>query len=336
MKTEDILYKLDDIMTDSSDLESLIRPLLELIEAFTGLESVYFTTIDSYHDTQSVVFSRNVGDMIIPEGLSVPWEDTLCKRSLEEGRTYIDDVPGHWGDSEAAKALGIRTYISEPVRLLDNKVFGTLCGASCSRVKVADRSVLFLRLFAQVIAQQLAREELIVQLRRMNIEYGKLAMIDPLTGVSNRRALLDELDRMLARAEREGTAVQAGFIDLDNFKRINDTHGHDAGDQFLIQIAQRLKDGLRTGDLLARHGGDEFVALSMAKSSDDEVSQEGFRQRLQSLTRGHFYLGSTLLDYPGASVGVATSKPGDISADALIAKADAAMYEMKQQRRRAQ
>ncbi|WP_417584726.1 sensor domain-containing diguanylate cyclase [Nitrincola sp.] len=336
MKTEEILYRLDDIMSDSADLESLIRPLLELIAALTGMESVYFTTINPHQHTQSIVFSRNVGNMNIPEGLTVPWDDTLCKRSFEEGRRYINDVPGHWGDSETARVLGIQTYISEPVRRIDDQVFGTLCGASGSNVDVADKSLLFLRLFAQVIAQQFAREELIVQLRRMNIEYGNLAMLDALTGVSNRRALVDELNRMLARAQREGSAVHAGFIDLDNFKRINDIHGHDAGDQFLIQMAHRLKEGLRTGDFLARHGGDEFVALTMAKSPDDGVSQEGFRQRLQDLTRGHFYLGTTLLDYAGASVGVASSEPGDMNADALIAKADAAMYEIKQQRRKVQ
>ncbi|MFN3882097.1 MAG: diguanylate cyclase domain-containing protein [Nitrincola lacisaponensis] len=333
MKTEEILYRLDDIMSDSADLESLIRPLLQLIEEFTGLESVYFTSIDFHQNIQSVVFARNMGDMQITEGLSVPWEDTLCKRSFEESRTYVNQVSEHWGDSEAAQTLGIETYISEPVRRLDHEIFGTLCGASASRREVDDQSILFLRLFAQIISQQLAREELITQLRQLNAEYSRLAMLDSLTGVPNRRALIDELKRMLARAQREGSAVHVGFIDLDNFKQINDVYGHDAGDLFLIQMAEQLKTGLRGSDVLARYGGDEFVALSMANSAGDSAAQAGFAERLSQLTQGMFELGAVTLEYAGASVGVVTSAHDEFHPEALIARADAAMYAVKQQRR---
>lgn len=335
MKTEDILYKLDDIMSEGINLESLIRPLLEIIENTTGLESVYFTAIDFDQNTQKIVFSRNTGHMNIPEGLTVQWEDTLCKRSLDAGLTFTNDVPGIWGDSNAARALGIKTYVSEPVHTFDNKVYGTLCGASSVKLDISDNAIHLLRLFAHIIARQLEREEMVILLRRMNIQYGKLALSDPLTGVPNRRALIEDLTRMLARKKREGGNLYVAFIDLDGFKLINDAHGHDAGDRFLIKIAQKLRDGLRTVDFLARYGGDEFVVLAMDDSPDVSESIDGFRSKLQKLVCGQFDVGSALIDYPGASIGIVAAQSDKIPPEDLIAAADDAMYLDKSRRRKA-
>ena len=115
MRMDDVLDKLATAITNSDDLEGLVRPLLEILEAITGLESTYLTRIDENQGVQHILFSRNTRQLEIPEGLSVEWSDTLCKRALDEQRAYTDDVAECWGDSEAAKALGIRTYLSEPV-----------------------------------------------------------------------------------------------------------------------------------------------------------------------------------------------------------------------------
>lgn len=72
--------------------------------------------------------------MVIPEGLVVPWADTLCKRALEENRMFSDNVAECWGDSDAAKALGIKTYLSAPIRSQDGRVLGTVCAASSEQV----------------------------------------------------------------------------------------------------------------------------------------------------------------------------------------------------------
>ena len=98
---------LADTLTTATSLEGLVRPLLELLEVASGLESTYMTTIDETVGVQHVLYSRNSRSLIIPEGLTVPWGDTLCKRALEEGRSYTDDVAGCWGDSDAAQALGV-------------------------------------------------------------------------------------------------------------------------------------------------------------------------------------------------------------------------------------
>lgn len=226
------LNKLVAAVTESEDLESLVRPLLGLLELVTGLESTYLTTIDLNRNVQRIVFSRNTQALNIPEGLEVPWGDTLCKRALDEGRPFVSDVAACWGDSDAARVLGITTYLSEPVHIAPDELYGTLCAASSERVDVTDDTRRLLQLFSQLIARQLERDRLLAQLKHENREYSQYAMSDPLTGIANRRALMDELARALANAARAGTAIHVAFIDLDGFKAINDQHGHDAGDRF--------------------------------------------------------------------------------------------------------
>src|SRR5690606_6942304 len=86
--------------------EQVARPLLALLGRFTGMESTYLASADSERGVVRIEFARNVGDMTVSEGLEVPWEDTLCKRALDEGRHYADDVMACWGDSELAPAGG--------------------------------------------------------------------------------------------------------------------------------------------------------------------------------------------------------------------------------------
>ena len=89
-----------------------------------------------------------------------------------------------------------------------------------------------------------------------------MAFHDALTGLPNRKLLVDRTVQALARANRQHTRVVLPFLDLDGFKVINDTHGHEAGDEALRQVAQRLSGLVRQGDTLARLGGDEFVLLA--------------------------------------------------------------------------
>jgi diguanylate cyclase len=327
--TEPTINRLAESIADAKDLEGLTRPLLEVLEAITGMESTYLTTIDLDQGVQHILYSRNSRRMQIPEGLSVPWNDTLCKRALEEGRPYTDDVSACWGDSEAARALGIQTYLSQPVLNLDGSVYGTLCAASADRVRISDANIKVLNMVARLIAHQVERERQLASLRKSNEALSAQSLTDPLTGLPNRRALVLELARMLARAARTATRVQVAFVDLDGFKTINDEHGHDIGDRFLLHIAHRLRAGVRIGDYAGRFGGDEFVVIAPG----DEADRLG--ERVARSTATTFRHGAVDIDYPGASVGVVVSGPGEADAEALLARADAAMYAVKKARRAA-
>jgi diguanylate cyclase (GGDEF)-like protein len=146
------------------------------------------------------------------------------------------------------------------------------------------------------------------------------ALHDPLTGLANRTLLRDRLQHALARRERGATA--ALFVDLDNFKQVNDAHGHATGDTVLVEIARRLHTAVRPGDTIARLGGDEFVAV--CEGIDVEAALAVAR-RLQDAIELPLRIDS-LEHNLTASIGIAL---GDSDPDALLADADAASYRAK-------
>lgn len=326
-----LLDRLSASVTSARTVEELTRPLLEMLESVTGLESTYLTAIDLEQGVQKILYARNTSDMQIPEGLSVPWEDTLCKRALDSQQPFTDDVGTCWGDSDAARLLGIQTYLSTPVRFADGGLYGTLCGASSAKRPLEPRAQRVMALFATLIAQHLEREQLLTQLFQANERLAGYASTDPLTELSNRRALQQELVRLLAQGARRKMPVLVAYIDLDGFKTINDTHGHAVGDHFLIEMAERLRGTLRAEDMAARVGGDEFIVIGAGPQDDEplEPARLAFEQRIFQATVGEFSPGGNRIHYPGASVGVIAVEPGTLDATSAIKQADAAMYQVK-------
>ncbi|QYJ22765.1 sensor domain-containing diguanylate cyclase [Achromobacter sp. ES-001] len=342
-----ILAGLSRSLPQAKTVEQLTRPLLDMLGSVTGLESTYLTEIDLKADLQHVRYARNVGDLQIPEGLSVPWSDTLCKRALEDGRMCTSDVANCWPDSEAARQLGIQTYVSAPVRTDEGQLLGTLCAASARQLQLAPQAESVLKLFSNVIANFLQREMLMEQLHSANVQLMSYAMTDPLTGLPNRRALYEELERLEQRALREGGSVLVGVIDLDGFKGINDTYGHQQGDVFLQEIARRVAAALRTSDMLGRIGGDEFVLVgpgpeldrtdatagAAAQRGDAMEAARSLEERATAATAGRYQLGDAVVSYEGASVGVVAVDPRGLDAEAAVRLADARMYEIKRARK---
>jgi diguanylate cyclase len=330
-----LIAQISQSVTQARSLEELTRPLLKLLEAATGLESTYLTVIDLDKNVQRILYSYNTREMQIPEGLSVPWSDTLCKRALDENRPFSGDVGSCWGDSDAAAALGIQTYASTPVRMSDGTLYGTLCAASGNRHVLNPTYQHLLALFAQLIAHQVEREQLVQQLLSANAQLRAYATTDALTGLGNRRALMEALRRQLAQGQRQGATMLLAFLDLDGFKSINDRYGHEIGDQFLRETARRLLQVLRAEDLAARLGGDEFVVLGPGPMPGQavEAARLALRRRIAEATQGRFVCGDVVIDYQGASVGVIAIDPGTLGAEEALRQADQAMYEAKQARR---
>lgn len=334
MPTE-LLGQLTATVTAARTTEELTRPLLVLLELVTGLESTYLTQVDAEAGVQNILYARNSKAMQIPEGLSVPWEDTLCKRALDEGRPFTEDVAGCWGDSDAARDLGIQTYVTTPVRLDDGTLFGTLCAASNEQRPITAEGRQVLSLFGELIQQQIRRERLLDQLQQANRQLEAFSFTDALTGLPNRRAILQELHRLFALAQRDERSVLVVFVDLDGFKQINDVHGHEAGDAFLVEVGKRLSHGIRSSDQLGRLGGDEYVIVGMGAKNGDVTADfvAGMHARLTPLLQGHFDLAQCTLDYPGASFGIVSVNPVDCTPEEALRQADAAMYENKRARK---
>jgi len=159
----------------------------------------------------------------------------------------------------------------------------------------------------------------------------ELAYFDPLTGLPNRRFLIEELDKTLARATRSGQYGALLFIDLDNFKLLNDTMGHDVGDMLLRQVAQRLRQALRDSDQLARLGGDEFVVvLESLGATPDEATPHAdhvARKILALLGQPYELPGNPAPRTPSIGIALFDGSAGGI--DALLRQADLAMYRAK-------
>jgi diguanylate cyclase (GGDEF)-like protein len=152
------------------------------------------------------------------------------------------------------------------------------------------------------------------------------ALHDPLTGLPNRLLLQQRLEHAAQRAQRSHTNAAVLFVDLDRFKRVNDTHGHNVGDDLLRAISQRLAAVVRPGDTLARFAGDEFVFLCEDLQSAADV--EALATRVDSAFTEPFSVGGVQLAVT-ASVGMAFAGPGEDISDKLIAQADIAMYQAK-------
>jgi diguanylate cyclase (GGDEF)-like protein/PAS domain S-box-containing protein len=150
------------------------------------------------------------------------------------------------------------------------------------------------------------------------------ALHDPLTGLPNRTLLFDRLEVALAQRSRGGVAVV--FVDLDHFKLVNDSLGHDAGDNLLCAAATRLRALLRPGDTVARFGGDEFVLL--AESVLDGRDAEGLAERISGALAEPFDLSGQEV-FVTASIGIAVSGDPECDAQSLLRDADAAMYRAK-------
>ena len=152
------------------------------------------------------------------------------------------------------------------------------------------------------------------------------AFHDPLTQLPNRALFYDRIEHALHRAARENHLVAVCAIDLDDFKRVNDSLGHAAGDELLIQVAQRLRGCLRTGDTAARLGGDEFGLLLEGVGERSEPVQVA--ERMLAAMRQPFEVAGEELDVL-PSIGVALAEPGDEVVEDLLRHADVAMYTAK-------
>src|SRR5215218_3309545 len=228
-----------------------------------------------------------------PDGSPYPSEECPIHAALEDGTTHSRDDEVFWR----------KDGTSFPVEYMSSPIFedGEVIGAVVTFKDITERKAL---------EQQLQHQ----------------AFYDPLSGLPNRVLFMDRLERSITRAKRRGSKVAVLFTDLDNFKVINDSLGHKAGDQLLIAVAERLKTCLRPEDTAARLGGDEFTILIEDISSVGEVVQ--IAERIAEILQPPFTLEEQEV-FATVSTGIALNSPTQEQPADLLRHADLAMYRAK-------
>ncbi len=271
----------------------------------------------------------------------------LAGYAIQEGGYTSLKINGQFDELSTIR-LGIGIHKSkQPLLAIFNELISELTPEQKSRIENSWRKIKFdisenyrITVFVLIasallllgfMALQLQTRRHNKQLAQKEKERWQQAHYDFLTELPNRRLLLDRLEQMIMNHQRTQKQFAVILIDLDGFKEVNDTMGHDIGDQLLVIAANRLKQCLRQSDTIARIGGDEFVALT--SNFDQEESIDAILNKILTAFRSPFVLEETPL-YVSASIGV-TLYPQDIyegeTALTLMKNADQAMYSAKQQ-----
>ena len=284
--------------------DPVLTALTRLAQSITGAASAAVHVFDDQ-------FQHRIAGVGAPL-VDHPAADSMCRLVIEsEARIVTPDATrdARFEYSSFVKDPDepIRFYASLPLRSGGGVVVGTLCAFDTAVLQLSDDQVARLEDIAQLACSHL-------ELMRIATALGKAATLDPLTGALNRVIFDDRLAQALSRRRRRGTPVIAAVIDLDDFKTINDTHGHGCGDAALQWVSRRLRECVRTEDTVGRLGGDEFAVVA-------EIAGRDFSRLLQKLHRAADGFEPRLT----VSVGAVVADDHD-DVETLLQRADQAMY----------
>ena len=316
------------IVEPTSELDATIDRTLASIGGLFDVDRAYVFSLTRYPG-----FASNTHEWCAPgvepqihllqylsEG-SIGWWMGEMRAGRAINLESLADLPAEAGHEwELLNSQGIKSLLVLPLvrrgRLEGFAGFDHIRGSR----RWSDQEVAVLSIVVSGFAQGFERRLIDQQLRQLAYE-------DPLTRLPNRTLLSQRLGEELERARGNGTHLAVGYLDLDNFKPINDSHGHAVGDQLLVAVAERLCRCLRPGDTVGRLGGDEFVVILPGLSSLAELEELG--ERLLSAVAQSTLLGETLCVAVSTSIGFRLVPPDDADPDTLLRQADQAMYAAK-------
>ena len=320
VRQQEAVARLGQFALEERDLGAVMHEVVSTVAE--GLEMSHSGLLAIEDDGTALRMVAGVGwDPALIGGLSMSTsEDSQAVYTLRSsGPVLVEDyeTESRFAGSAHIRQMGLLSGISVVVRGRTGP-FGVLGAHSVRRHALTNEDVNFLTAVAHLLSTALERDR-----DERSTRYA--ALHDPLTGLPNRTLLRDRLEHALARRRREGIDVAVLMLDLDGFKVINDSLGHDAGDEVLLAVAPRLRAAVRPHDSVARVGGDEFVALCVLPSREDAVL---VAERIADVLRLPIAVGSGE-HFVSASVGIAVAADSDDTPESLLRDADAAMYRAK-------
>jgi diguanylate cyclase (GGDEF)-like protein len=318
------LYESSDMLQRASSDGAAIPELLDQLCKVFRADIATVTLLPTATNTGSLRVISTTGDRMREH------TDTALQRShlegfmplLDETKRGLIAVPSH-KDVEVREWLRGHAYRDAMVTLLQGE--GMLLGSLVVANRLSDVDTFDtddLHLFDAFAAQT----SVAVQNTRLGHRLRQQALHDPITNLANRALFMDRLEHALTRRERHDESLAVMFLDLDDFKEINDSLGHAAGDELLSRVADRLKEVLRASDTPARFGGDEFAILVEETADPEDTIRVA--ERVVSIFKQRFSVAGREVTIT-ASLGVAVTASRDITAEDLMGRADVAMYGAK-------
>jgi len=322
------------------DVDDLLRELLVAASSVIALDGIGVMQTVPDRTVTGRVRAAHAGPRVAElERLQEVLQRGPCRDAVDHAEVVIvDDVRdaadryGAFGDRMVA--AGLRSVVAVPL-LSRGRAWGALTLYRQDAGAWTPADVDAVHLLADVVASYvvLASDRAEARAARQEVEHRSLH--DSLTGLPNRVLLFDRIEQAVATAVRRGTVVGVAFVDLDRFKVINDSLGHAAGDEVLVEVARRLGSAVRSEDTLARLAGDEFVVLWQDLPQDPATRAPivaTLTARLREVLRPPVRAAGDPLSVT-VSIGVAISAPGHATrAERLVHEADISMYVAKEER----
>ena len=322
-----------DVAEEQEMLLRLFKLLLENVSELTEEDSWLHGQIESVHHLLSGPVNHHALQDATRDMKDVIYKQGTLRHSLTEAKVTVKNMMITFIDRLGALAAStgdyhekIETYSQKITQASDIATLNAILDDVMRDTRQAQSDALQSRDDMIVVRQAAeAAEQRVHDLEAQLAQMSELVREDQLTGSLNRRGLDDVFDRELARADRRKSPLCIAMLDLDDFKRLNDTHGHVAGDEALVYLVRVIKDTLRTMDVLARFGGEEFLIL-LPDTTIDDATQTVTRLQRELTKRIFMHNDERILITFSAGVALRKGAEDQIG---MLKRADAALYQAK-------